>query len=259
MINGKRLESGKMGRKLLISIIISIAIFSFTTLSIFKINYGKEEQNYKAQKGIMDLENWETDKEKIIDLDGEWEFYSGVLLEPGEKLDNMVEEYVKVPGSWESYLNEEGSTSGSGTYRLIIRVPEDRLYGIKARTIRVANRIYLNGEEVAHAGNPSLDRNQAKAGSQYNLGIGNSLNGEIELIVQVTSQEFRSGGIIKSIELSTADGIMLADDKSLLLDALVVSVCLVLSLYFLAMYLQRNRDPYLAYFSGANFFMGINL
>lgn len=245
--------------KYIISIVISIIILCLVISSLLTINFGKEQANYIAEKGILDLRNWKKDEEKIIKLDGEWEFYSGVLLEPKEELDHTIRQYVKVPGSWESYLNEEGSTDGSGTYRLIIKVPEDGGYGIKARTIRVANRIYLNGEKVAHAGNPSLNKNDAKAGSKYNIGIGNSLNQEIELIVQVSSYDYRTGGIIKSMELGSAKSIMLVDNRSLVLDSFVVSVCLVLGLYFLAMYFQRNRDPYLAYFSVTNFFMCLYL
>ena len=255
----KKLLSKENRPKYIISISISIIIILLTICNIVRINTEEQDPNHRAEKGVLDLRNCKIDEEKIIQLDGEWEFYSGVLLEPEEEPDDSIKQYVEVPGSWESYLNQEGSTDGSGTYRLIIKVPEDRGYGIKARTIRVANRIYLNGEEVAHAGTPSLDKKNAKAGSKYNLGMGNSLNQEIELIVQVTSYDYRTGGIIKSIELGSTDSIMLDNNRSRVLDSFVVSVCLVLGLYFLAMYFQRNKDPYLAYFSGINFFMGLYL
>lgn len=242
-----------------ISIIISISIITLVLVNIIKINYMKEESKYMAKEGILDLRNWKMDKEKILKLDGQWEFYPGKLIKPEENFSEESKEYVDVPGSWSSYLSGEGLENGSGTYRLTIMVPEDMIYGIKTKTIRFSNRIYFNGEEISHVGNPSLDKNDFRRDSKYNIGVGKSLDEEIELIVHVTSLEYRSGGIIKSIELGSADSIIESDNINLLLDAFVVSVCLSLGLYFLAMFFQRNKDLYLIYFSGTNIFMALYL
>lgn len=257
MDNHKKLVPKKDKFKYVASITVSMLIILLTIGIILVINFGKEESRYIAEKGVLDLRTW--NKDKIIELDGEWEFYSGKLIKSEEEFNEEIKEYIKVPGSWESYLKEEGLKNGSGTYRLIIKVPEDGVYGIKSRTIRVANRIYLNGKEVAHVGNPSVNIDNLKAGSKYNIGVGSSLKEEIELIVQVTSIKYRTGGIIKSIEIGSVDSILEESNRALVLDALVVSVCLCLSLYFLLMYFQRNKDPYLVYFSGSSFFIGLNL
>lgn len=259
MLDIDKLIPKKKKGKYIISIIFSGIIIALAIASLLKINYFKEESNYKANNGVIDLRNWNMDKENIIKLDGYWEFYSGVFFTSKEEVDDDIKQYVKVPGSWESYLDGKGLENGSGTYRLVIKVPEDKMYGIKAKTIRLANRIYLNGTEVASVGNPSLDKKMLKPGSHYNIGIGNSLENEIELIIHVTSREFRSGGIIKSIEFGTIESISKASEKSIILDAFVVSICLVLGLYFLAIYLQRNREPYLAFYSGTSLFMGLSL
>lgn len=259
MTDNNKTLINKATRKYIISFLISIIIISLIIISIININFAKKEDGHFAEKGLLNLENWSMDKDKVIELDGQWEFYSGVLIKPGEDFNQSLKQYVEVPGSWEEYLQGKGLENGSGTYRLIIKVPKEDLYGIKTKTIRLANRIYLNGEEVANAGNPSVDSKTFEAESKYNIGACNSLNKEIEMIVHVTSLDFRSGGIIKPIELGLFKSIILESQRAIGLDALVVSVCLCLGLYFLAMYFQRSKDPYLAYFSGGNFFMAINL
>lgn len=158
-------------RKYIISILISLLIISISILSLIKINFIKEESNYIANKGIIDLKNWNMDEEEIIKLDGEWEFYSGEFYTSKDELNKEIKKYVKVPGSWESYLDGKGLENISGTYRLNIKLPEDMIYGLKAKTIRLANRIYINGVEVANVGNPSLMEKSFKPGSQYNIGI----------------------------------------------------------------------------------------
>lgn len=152
----KSLEK-KMETKKHIGIILSAIIVVLVIGNLLNINYRQKEANFKVEKGVVDLSSWNIDGEEIIKLDREWEFYSGKLLHPKEDFHRQRKEYIEIPGSWESSLRGQGLENGCGTYRLRIRLREDGVYGIKSRTIRVANRIYLNGEEVTQAGNPSID------------------------------------------------------------------------------------------------------
>ena len=249
----------KISKRYIISIVFSLLIISLVSLNIFRVNYSKSDSKYFAEKGVLDLEGSDIANEELVKLDGEWEFYSGKLIDPDESFESKVKQYVNVPGDWESYLKDEGLENGSGTYRLIIKVPEDMVYGIKAKTIRTAYRIYLNGEKIAQAGNPSLDKNAFRAQSKYKLGVASSLDKEIELIVHVSSLNYRSGGIHKSLEIGSFEPMMSKEKRNLTIDAFLVAICLTLSLYFLAMYFQRNREAYLAYFSGTSLFMGLYL
>ncbi|AFS79104.1 two-component system sensor histidine kinase [Gottschalkia acidurici 9a] len=243
--------------KYIISVIISLMITLLIIGNILKLNFLKSETNYIAENGILNIQNWDPAKEENIKLDGEWRFYPHTLLDPSQKetKDNLLEKYIEVPSSWESngYINE------SGTYRLVIKVPEDRVYGIKTKTIRSASRIYFNGEEVMSMGNPSLDRENFNPESKYKIAMGSSSNKEIELVIQVSSYEYRVGGILKSIEFGTSETIMNTNNKDRAMDALIISVCLVLGIYFLLTYIQRQKEKHFGYFSGMCFFMGIYL
>lgn len=249
----------------IISITISIIIVLIVISNLLIINFPNQESKYIAKKGVLDIQDWKIDGEGNIKLDGEWEFYPGVLLEPEEiKADGFKEyekirKYVKVPGPWKDYLNEEGSSDGSGTYRIIVRLPEDEIYGIKTRTIRTASRVYLNGQEVASVGSLSINKEDFRRGSKYRVVAGNSLNKEIELIINVSNYDYATGGIIKSIEFGTFESIMESNNKSRALDALTISVCITLCIYFLIIYSQRRKEHYLIHFSGMNLFMAIYL
>lgn len=256
------LHKNRFDYKIIISIIVSMAIILTSALYIYNINFSKTNSSYKATNGILNLQSWE--KIRNVYLDGEWEFYPGVLLDPSDGVNifenySQIRKYVEVPGSWESYIDNNGEADGSGTYRLIIKLPKDERYGIKTRTIRSSSRIYLNGEEVANMGNPSLDRNNFKPASKYKIGFGKSNNQELEIVIHVSSYEYRSGGIIRSIEFGTQESILRRDQMDRGIDGLIISVCLVLSIYFFLTYLQRGKDLYLAYFSGTSFFMGLYL
>lgn len=249
----------KIRKKYIISIAISIIIVIFIAANIYRINYGSNESKYVAEEGVLNLEQWDIVNENLVKLEGEWEFYSGKHIDPEESFENEGREYVDVPGDWKTYLKGEGLENGSGTYRLTIKVPEDTTYGIKAKTIRTSHKIYLNGEQIAQMGNPSLSKDKLIAESRYQTGVGKSLSGEIELVLHISSANYGAGGIIKPLEIGSFDSVMKADNRNILLEGLIAAICLTLSLYFFVMYLQRDREPYLIYFSGVNLFMGLYL
>lgn len=247
----------KANHKIIIFILVSMIIILSSAIYIHTINSTKTPTLYKAEGGVMDLSNW--DRMENLNLDGEWEFYPNLLLNPSEeKLEEYkdVRKYVNVPGSWESYLNEDGRVDGAGTYRLRIKLPKDGIYGIKTRTIRLSGLVFINGEEVISAGKPAYDRNNAASESRYKIGFAKSDHGELDLIVQVSSYKYRSGGIIKSIEFGRDESIIKHDRISRTMEGFIISICLVLSIYFFLTYLQRRNDKFLAYFSSSNFFHG---
>lgn len=256
-----KMEKSKVPlKKYIISVLISIIIVCIITGYLIKINSLDERGQYQAQSGVLNLRDLNLDKKNIIKLDGEWEFYPGVLLRPDEINKDIQNSYILVPGNWTSSLNEDKiSADGSGTYRLIVKVPEDKIYAVKTNTIRTTARIYLNGQEASNMGNPSMLRNDFHRDSRFMIATSNSLNKEIEIIIHVSNYDLEVGGIIKSIEFGSFEAIMNYNSKSIVLDAITVSVCLTLCIFFLIIYLQQRNNIYLAYFSGINFFMAVYL
>ncbi len=239
-------------KRYIVAIIISIGIFIFVLNSIFFMNYYRKDNKYSAIEGIMDLSTWDSKNSDIIGLVGEWEFYPNKLgkYEKDKK-------YIKVPGSWGQYLDDTGSSEGSGTYRLVIKVPEDKVYGIKTRTIRLASRIFINGKEVASMGNPSLTKEKFIPASKYKVGFAESKNKTLELIIQVSSYAYRSGGIIQPIEFGSYESIMTRNNKDRGIDAFIISIPLVMGLYYLLIYFHRRKEIYFLYFALTALLMGI--
>ncbi len=249
-----------IGIRYIIYAAISIIIVCMVTVYLISINLSDKKVQYQAHRGLLDLSDLRFDKKSIRMLDGEWEFYPGVLLKPDEIGKDVKNRYISVPGNWTDYLSaDKNSADGSGTYRLIVKVPDDRVYAVKTNTIRTAARIYLNGQETSSMGNSSVLRNDFQRDSRFMTAAANSLNKEIEIIIHVSNYDFGVGGIIKSIEFGSFEAIMNYNSKSIVLDAMTISVCLTLCIFFLIIYMQQKNDFYLAYFSGVNFFMALYL
>lgn len=80
----------------------------------------------EAEKGIIDLTQWDIKKDGPIELEGEWEFYWNRLLNyddfhGGENY--IPDGYFHVPNVWNTYKlnNKQLPAEGCATYRLKIK------------------------------------------------------------------------------------------------------------------------------------------
>ncbi|WP_337104133.1 ATP-binding protein [Paenibacillus sp. YIM B09110] len=175
-----------------------------------------------AEEGVLDLTEWDFDNKGFVMLDGEWEFHEGMLLTP-EDFHNVQKKditYLEVPGSWQGHTSEGGmERRGYGTYRLKVLVSDpDELYGIKIRSIRMANRLFIDDNVEGGSGLPHHVNAAAKPGNTPYTVIFKPSDNEIEIIIQVSNYVFVTGGIVISIpfglqeDITTLNGIQLGTD-----------------------------------------------
>lgn len=259
--NDKGFQMGQMDQKRITALTISILIIACTITGILYINYQPESVAEKVHLGQLWLQDGFDSASPSIPLDGVWEFYPGVLAVPdalraGEHRAIMT--HIDVPGSWNDAQPHKGP-SGSGTYRMIVHVPEDGLYGFETSTIRTSARLYLNGVEAVSIGRPSVVKSEYALGSMPKTIYTTSRDGQIELVVHVSSYDYRMGGILKSIRFGRAENIAGHANKNKAIDAFVVSICLAFSLYFFLSYIQRRNDRFLLHIGLAGIFLALYL
>lgn len=251
----------KMSTDLLVSIVLSIGIIAMSLIYIFWGNFSIQSNIFHGERGFIDLNQWDRYKDTNIYLDGEWAFYPNVLLMPEDNFEEYehIKKYVEVPGSWESYLNEDAKVDGAGTYRIKMQLPQDDIYGIKTRTIRSSSRIFAEGSEIISTGNPSTDPWDYVPEEMPKIGFAESENQELEFIIHVSSYDYPTGGITSPIEFGRYESILNQDRIARGIDAMAISIAFVLGLYFFVTYFQRGRGKDLLYFSLTSIFICIYL
>ncbi len=108
--------------------------------------------------GILDLTNWDFDRNTPLKLNGEWEFYWNQLVEPMDFIKDLSiskgARLIRVPKYWNK--GGEGikyNAFGYATYRLIIKTkPESRLLALRIPRILTAYKLWINGEPMASCG-----------------------------------------------------------------------------------------------------------
>ena len=84
---------------------------------------------YKAEAGVLDLRNWNSDLEPVISLDGNWEFYWNELYSDSSQV-TIKQDYINLPSSWNNRIINDQKLNGSGfaTFKLKILLPEKKTF-----------------------------------------------------------------------------------------------------------------------------------
>ncbi|MBB6443963.1 hybrid sensor histidine kinase/response regulator [Bacillus benzoevorans] len=234
-----------------IAVTISVFLFCITLFSFVKGSpfYWKNESH--VVKGVLNLENWNGEQQKVISLNGEWEFYPNELLAPDTFQDEKQQkQFIQVPNNWDKYFS--GKNIETGTYRIKVQLPEDGMYGLKVNSIRHASKVFINGNVAGGIGIPSSDIRKYEYREGKYLALGNSENRNIEIVIHCANVNLPNGGIVKPILFGKTDDIIKVSNQSILFDGFIVGGYFLLAIvYFLHYILGRKQlnELYFALFS----------
>lgn len=217
------------------------------TVFLYVLEQNQPER--RAEKGVLDLRGWSFQDHKPIALTGEWFFQSGRFIDP--KSGVWDEKNMQtVPDNWTSDRQASGPL-GYGSYRLTILTDQaEKVVGIKTNSIRMAHRLYLNGELVGSSGIPADNKAAYQpANTPYTVYV-TLQKGENNLVLHVSNYHYHAGGgIATPIYLGSQSGITSLRDRSLMHDWVTVTALLVMGLYFLGLYIQHRKAHSLLFFA----------
>lgn len=206
----------------------------------------------KAEKGILDLTQWEFEKDGVIKLDGQWEFYWNQLLEPHQLTDTSIPKtgYINVPGTWNHYKvnDEEMSGDGFATYRLHFITEADERLGLKIPSVFSAYKLYLNGKLIASAG--TVGNSKETMVPQYlpQIALFKPQPGENEIIIQVSNYYHRSGGLLEALTLGSEKQITSLRERSIAYELFLSGCLIIIGIYHIALFFFIKKDKAPLYF-----------
>ncbi len=203
-----------------------------------------------ARGGVLDLRDVELRKDGPVELEGEWHFYWGKLIDPAGPADTSGL-LVPVPSAWHRLKGEVPGISAHGyaSYKLRILVPAG-LENIAFRFTEVfsASGYYVNGKNIGFNGLPGTNRYQAVFGYTPSMFVVPVTDSVLDLVVHVSNFEHRSGGIRGNVEIGTPMQIMVESAERQYRDFFLLGALLVIGVYFMVLYLMRAR-LYILFFS----------
>ncbi|MBU3916240.1 7TM-DISM domain-containing protein, partial [bacterium] len=219
----------------------------------------------QAKKGVLDLRHWDFDKDGVIALEGEWEFYWQQLLTSedfGKAVSPSKTGYIRVPSYWnyQEIDGQEFSAVGYATYRLIVLTNNER----QKLTLNLGDahssiEVFVNGKKVSACGKAgdlaevSIEKWQADT-------ILDSFQGKkLEILVHVSNYGRARGGIQANMMLGTAENIKINWVKTIAFDLFLFGSIFIIGLYYLGFYALRRVDKTFLYFSVFCFLIAIRV
>jgi hypothetical protein len=126
--------------------------FVFIIIAILLFNsplYAKKVSNFHANNGVIDLSDWDFNKDGNVKLNGDWEFYWNIFLMDTSIRDQSNGElnYLYVPQLWNSYLKDKGikTSHGYASYRLKILLDTEEELALKFLSSATSCEIFIDG------------------------------------------------------------------------------------------------------------------
>ncbi|MDQ0172852.1 sensor histidine kinase [Paenibacillus tundrae] len=226
-----------------IAVLITVAMLFATyglLLTYFTVN---KKTMPIASNGTIDLNDWAFDKNGVVRLDGQWEFYPHRLLfsHPldNESMGDQPPSLIQVPGYWSKQMD----TLGMATYRLKVRIDDNSVvYGIKTAAVLLSNRLIVNGQVVGSSGDPDLKEYYRALNKPY-VSYFTLKQGWNDILIEVANHEFKvASGIGESFQFGKADQISRIRDLATAHDWVVLTSFLIMGLYFIGLFSQRRND-----------------
>jgi PAS domain S-box-containing protein len=220
----------------------------------------------KAVKGVLDLSNWDFEKDGRVELRGECEFYWSQHLFPLNFFKAPFPEktgFIPIPGYWKN--KEVGGVKhpgdGFATYRLNIILKEKKqALALRILEISVAYNLYINGRHAISLGVPGQTRAMTVARQMYQVVDFEPETNRVEIILQVSNfHHRRGGGPWEVIELGTESEIREISQRRHSLELFLFGSILIIALYHLGLFLFRRQDRSPLYFSIFCFLLAVRV
>ena len=218
------------------------------------IHKNKKITNPKAYKGVINLADWDFEKNGSVKLNGEWEFYWNKLYSPKDFLTDRSAEmsgFFNVPGSWNYYLAGDESFPGHGyaTYRLKLKLKKEKAYALKILPISTACQVWVDGEFISVG---KVGRTKEEMTPQFAVKTIRFVPAEsgTEIVLQVSNYYHRAGGPWRTIELGLFEQMYEQKIKLFAFDLFLIGAILIIGIYYFALFILRRKDVATLYFSG---------
>lgn len=205
----------------------------------------------KVVGGSIELRNFDFELQGPVELDGEWEYYPGKLIDPMDLNKSAApKQLATVPQSFNSYKDPRLNlpAAANATYRVMLHLPEKmRNYIIRIPPPATASRVFINGHKEFDTGLVAENANDVVAKNRVRYFQG-PLAGNTEFVVQVSNAKNRKGGIWQGITVGDDSTMTSRRLQSVAVDVAITAALITFALYHIALALLRNPESSLIYY-----------
>ncbi|TGL77076.1 adenylate/guanylate cyclase domain-containing protein [Leptospira yasudae] len=205
----------------------------------------------KAEKGILDLQDWDFEKNGPALLEGEFRFLWKTFSSESWPQNSS---FASVPKSWIKLTDEEGKnfpSLGYATYFLKIRLPDSLMnqeLALQADISETAYEVYLGSQKLGNIGDIGISSETSRP--EWNKKIFSFYNTEKEPVLKILISNFHHarGGLTGKFFIGKSSAIQSIREKRLTLEVFVFGSLAIMGLYHLTLFLLRQDEKSVLYF-----------
>ncbi len=199
--------------------------------------------------GVLDLRGWSFETDGVVEFVGDWEFCWDQLLTPGEVAGQDGRcGTMPVPGLWTDQPSREGR--GYATYRLRVLLPvEHPPLSLRAGSPMTAHQLWVNGRR--YPGSGKVTRSPVPGAAQLANRIHVLPEGApaLELLLQVSNFDFRSGGLRRRWILGSHEEVRAWANLLTVRETTVAAINILVGLLYLGFFAIRPQERARLYFA----------
>jgi signal transduction histidine kinase len=208
-----------------------------------------------VKNGALDLRNWNWQKNGIVNLTGDWEFYWQKFYDPSLFADSFFQkkEYAFVPSFWNTYTPEKKILEpdfGYATYHLLVLCPEsNEQLALKFLTVESAYNLFVNGRKILQVGQPDSTEEATIAELKPVIVDVTPQNNQLDIVIQVANFHNYRGGLWDFVKLGTSDDLHEETIKNISIELFIAGAFFVAAVYYLVLFLNFRVRKALLFFS----------
>ncbi|MBI9045301.1 MAG: histidine kinase [Anaerolineaceae bacterium] len=232
--------------------IIFLGLIAFV---LFVITFPEKQTIPHIENGELKLSKWETQRNEVFTLQGEWEFYYNSFYDKGDlTLGEISPDLItRVPGRWVD--NQMGGTSipgeGYATFRLKVIAPgiTGKLLGISGYSFPSASEIYIDDTLLVKAGQIAKTADWEIPELVHFTEYFTAPAETFDLIVHISNFHFARPGFWTNIHLGTQKSIYEFTSNQLIKEAILIGTIFTLCIVYLIFFFNEQKIRKHLYFS----------
>lgn len=222
-------------------------------IAIMLTSCTKSRDHALAQGGVMDLSQWDVQKDGKVRLDGEWDFYRNKLYTPFDvkNIGGSGSEIVQIPSfiyrENDQNLLSKGNVYGTLRLRLAVK-DEKQVYGLRTGMLLSSSRIWINGRLISQNGVVGTNKKEYMPKYVTREMFFAQEGKDIEIVIQIANFHHRRARL-RTIFLGTAEQIHSDTNRILAMECMVFGCLMIVAMHHLILFLQRKKNKSDLYFS----------
>ena len=239
------MKTGKLLRLILFlvpTIIIVTALF---------INARTTESNVpKVKKSVLDLSEWDGDKDNAFNIAGEFEFYWDQLVTSSDIKSgkgNFI--LVDSPDVWNDCEIDGTTLGGSGRATYVLHVKNARAgagYAIRVENMASAYRLYIDDKLVASNGNFGDNADAPASSYRPQFGVFSCEKNSFDIVLQISNNAYSVGGMWEPLLFGSEKSVTAINDLMKSAASFTLGSLTFICLFFLIVFMTlRSEKEYL--------------